>query len=362
VQRALKIAIAGTGFGEHYAIGLKANPNVELVGVFSRRPERAAAMAERHEIPFSTRHFDQLLALPGLDAVAVVTPNSTHAEFVRAAIRARKHVICDKPLALNAQEGDELCWAADAAGVRHVTFVPYRFSPASTAMRVTAADGQVGRVVKVSASWGIDLTDEPLRWRFQRKLSGAGVIADLGAHVLDLMAWTVGPIKRVLGHCKTLVPQRPAEVGGRTRPVNVPDEVWALVEFERCGVGSVRLSWNAQRDQRIEIEGDRGQLVYESPSMLQWLHGRGDFQPSVQLKRLSGSPMTAQLPMPGRESFAQQGEALAGMFRDVVTYLRGGEKSDCVATFWDGCEVLRVIDAIERSNEIGGWVEVAAPG
>ncbi len=353
----LRIAIAGTGFGEKYATGLIANPEVEVVGVFSRRAERAAAMAEKFEIPFSTRHFENLLEIPHLDAVAVVTPNSTHAEFVQAAAAAGKHVICDKPLALIAPEGAELLRAADEAGLRHVAFVPYRFSPAAAAMKQATAEAQAGRVVNVRASWGVDLRGEPLRWRFQRKLSGAGVLADLGAHLLDLLTWWVGPIRRVLGHCKTLVPKRPAEIGGRTRKVDVPDECWALLEFAGAGVGSLALSWNAARNQQIEIEGDRGLLAYTSPSLLQWLSGRGQFDPSADFT-LAGVGRTTSLPLPGRESFATQQDALAKMFQEIVSYLKGGEKPQSVATFRDGTDVLRIIDALEDSANQGCWVEV----
>jgi len=357
LDRKLRIAIAGTGFGEQYAIGLKANPQVEIVAAFSRRLERAATMAKRFGIPVSTRNFEDLLKIPYLDAIAIVTPNSTHAEFVEAAIRARKHVICDKPLALSGEEASGLLRLAEAAGVRHVTFVPYRFSPASRAIRAAVSEGQAGRLVSVTASWGVDMRQEPLRWRFQRKLSGAGVAADLGAHILDLLIWWVGPIRRVLGRCKTLVSERPSEVGGVRRPVDVPDECWALLEFAGPGIGSVKLSWNAKRNQHIEVEGDRGQLVYDSPSLLQWLQGTGEFTPSAKAGLKSGGARGADLPM-DREGFGKQEEALARMFRDIVTYLRDGKRSDCVATFREGAEVLRVIDALERSSETGKWEEI----
>ncbi len=353
----LRVAIAGTGFGEQYAIGMQSNPDIELVGVFSRRLERAAAMAQRFGIPVSTRNFEDLLKIPYLDAVAVVTPNSTHAEFVHEAIRARKHVICDKPLAMNGAEAADLYRLAEAAGVRHVTFVPYRFSPASVAMKTAAGSGQIGRVVSVTASWGVDMRDEPLRWRFQRKLSGAGVVADLGAHVVDLITWWVGPIRRVLGRCKTLVPIRPGEVGGRRRKVNVPDECWTLLEFAGAGIGSAKFSWNAKRNQVIEIEGDRGQLIYESPSLLQWLQGRGEFAPSAKLALAPESARVTDLPMEAKE-FGRPEEALARMFRDIAAYLRGEEKPDCVATFQEGAEVLHVVDAVETSNRTGKWVEL----
>ena len=353
----LRIAIAGTGFGEKYAIGLKSNHEVELVAVFSRRPERAAAMAEKFGIPTYTRDFENLLAIPYLDAVAIVTPNSTHADFVLQALKARKHVICDKPLALNGAEAASLQRAAEQAGVKHITFVPYRFSPASLAMKAAATAGQIGRVVSVTASWGVDMRAEPLRWRFQRKLSGAGVVADLGAHVFDLITWWAGPIRRVLGRCKTLVPERPSEAGGRLRPVDVPDECWSLLEFAGPGIGSVKLSWNAERDQSVTIEGDRGKLLYDSPSLLQWLDGRGKFSPTARFALTPGPARPTDLPLQTKD-FARREDALALMFSDIVSYLKGGEKPDCVATFREGAQVLKVIDAVEKSNETGDWVEL----
>lgn len=359
MQGKLRIAIAGTGFGEQYLIGLKALPEVEVVGVYSRRPERAAALAERYGVPYSTRHLHVLLGLPGLDAVAVVTPNSTHAEFVEAALEAGKHVICDKPLALNSEEGARLVTLAEARRLRHVTFVPYRFSPASVAIKEAIAEGQIGRILRVKASWGIDLRDEPLRWRFQRRLSGPGVVADLGAHLLDLLSWWAGPIRRVLGRLRTLVPQRPAEVGGRLRPVDVPDECWALLEFGAAGVGSLSLSWNGKRDQRVEVEGERGTLIYESPSLLQWLAGKGAFTPSVTLVSAGEAGRAQALRLPGSERFRTQETALAHMLGEITGYLRGGPRPDTVASFREGWEVLRAIDAIVASDEREQWAAVA---
>jgi len=358
VERKLRIAVAGAGFGEKYIIGLRALPQVEVVGVYSRRPERAAELAERHQIPYSTRHFRVLLDLPGLNTVAVVTPNSTHAEFVRAALEAGKHVICDKPLALTAAEGRELYQVAEQSGLRNLTFVPYRFSPASLGMKEALAEGQIGRVVRVKASWGVDLRAEPLRWRFQSKLAGPGVVADLGAHILDLLAWWVGPIRRVLGRCRTLIRHRPAEVGGRMRPVDVPDECWALLEFSRAGVGSLSLSWNEKRGQWIEIEGERGVLTYESPSMLQWLEGKGPFHPRVTLTRKGEESRQSEVPLSDMHDFASPEMALAGMFRQIVAYLLGEEKADTLATFQEGAEALAVVDALVASSQTEGWADV----
>jgi len=350
----------GAGFGARYAIGLQAQPDVQVVGVFSRRAERAAEMAERFDIPFWTRDFGELLMLPGLHAVAIVTPNSTHHEYAQAALRAGKQVICDKPLALAGEEAADLCRQAEARGLRHVTFVPYRFSPAALAVKGAMEDERLGRVIGLRATWGVDLRAEPLRWRFQRQLSGPGVVADLGAHILDLAIWWVGPIRRALGRCRTMIPQRPLEAGGRLRPVDVPDECYALFEFADRGIGSANLSWNIRRDQRIEIQGDRGTLVYESPSLLQWLEGKGPFTPTVTLVPASPAGRPSELSLSGTEHFATQEQALAHMFRDIVAYLRGGDRPSSVATFADGAAVLSSIDALVASDATGAWTGVAA--
>jgi len=354
VEGKLRIALAGAGFGEKYLVGLLGNPEVEVMGIFSRRQERAAEMADKYGLPFRTRHYAELLQLPHLDAVAVVTPNSTHVEFVMAALRARKHVICDKPLALNGLEATELRQFAEAVAVRHVTFVPYRFSPASLAMKRAMAEGKVGRVIRVRAVWGVDLRKEPLRWRFQSRLSGPGVLTDLGAHILDLLLWWAGPIRRVLGQCRTLVPQRPAEIGGLIKEVDVPDEASGLLEFARSGIGSLHLSWNATRDQKIEIEGDAGTLTYTSPSLLQWLEGRGAFSPSVTFAPRGGAPQS--LPLPEMTRFSSQPAALQWMFGQIVAYLRGEARPETVATFADGAAALRVIDALAADD--GKWQDV----
>jgi len=170
--------------------------------------------------------------------------------------------------------------------------------------------------------------------------------------------WGVGPIRRVLGRCKTLVPERPSEVGGRRRPVDVPDECWALLEFDGPGIGSVKLSWNAKRNQTAEIEGDRGRISYESPSLLQWLDNRGDFHPTAHLALSPEAGRSAELPV-DMADFGRPEAALGRMFRDVVSYLKGGEKPDCVATFRDGAAVMRVIDALETSDRRGAWVDLA---
>jgi predicted dehydrogenase len=123
-------------------------------------------------------------------------------------------------------------------------------------------------------------------------------------------------------------------------------------------VGSVSLSWNEKRDQKIEIEGERGTLIYQSPSMLQFLSGRGPFQPTSTLVRPGEEGRRVQLPMPNVQDFATPEAALAHMFRQIVSYLRGEEKPESVATFRDGAEVLKVIDAMVASNETGRWLEV----
>ncbi|MBE9565770.1 MAG: hypothetical protein IMF16_03345, partial [Proteobacteria bacterium] len=98
--------------------------------------------------------------------------------------------------------------------------------------------------------------------------------------------------------------------------------------------------------------------VYESPSLLQWLNGRGSFEPSVTFTRADGLGGTTRLSLEGGESFGRQEEALAKMFGEIAGYLRTGERPPGAASFYEGAEVLRVIDALVDSSERGQWVKL----
>jgi len=179
-------------------------------------------------------------------------PNAVHAEPTIAAAKAGKHVLCEKPLALDAAEAQRMWAEAESAGVVHMTGFNYRFVPAVRLAREILESGQLGDVVHFRArylqSWGWE-ADESV-WRFDRAQAGTGAIGDLGAHIIDIARYLVGEIDAVSAVVTTFVPGR-----------RVDDHFAATVEFENGVVGTLEASRLAR--ERDDLRKQNAQLREE---------------------------------------------------------------------------------------------------
>jgi predicted dehydrogenase len=184
-------------------------------------------------------------------------PNAVHAEPTIAAVRARKHVVCEKPLGLTADESYEMWQEASRAGVRHLCGFNYRFVPAVRLARELLEAGELGDVVHFRArylqSWGWDA--DPSLWRFDPAQAGTGAIGDLGTHIIDLARYLVGEITAVSARVRAIVPGR-----------EVDDHFVATVEFENGVVGTLeasRLARGRINSNAFEINGSNGSLSFD---------------------------------------------------------------------------------------------------
>src|SRR5207249_2149906 len=184
-------------------------------------------------------------------------PNAVHAEPTIAAVRAGKHVVCEKPLGLTAAESYEMWQEAERAGVKHLCGFNYRFVPAVRLARELLEAGELGEVVHFRArylqSWGWEA--DPALWRFDRGEAGTGALGDLGTHVIDLARYLVGEISSVSALVRTFVPGR-----------EVDDYFVTTVEFENGAAGTLeasRLARGRINSNVFEVNGSRGSLVFD---------------------------------------------------------------------------------------------------
>ena len=184
-------------------------------------------------------------------------PNAVHAEPTIAAARAGKHVVCEKPLGLTADQSYEMWQEAERAGVRHLCGFNYRFVPAVRLARELVEAGEVGEVVHFRArylqSWGWDA--DPGLWRFDPSQAGTGAIGDLGTHIIDLARYLIGEITAVSARVRTIVPGR-----------KVDDHFVATVEFENGVVGTLeasRLARGRINSNAFEVNGSKGSLCFD---------------------------------------------------------------------------------------------------
>ena len=284
VPKQIGVGILGYGFiGKVHAYGYRTlgffyDPppvRARLVGVCTSRDETAKRAREQGGFAYGTTDYRRIIEDEEIDVVHVCTPNSLHKEQLLAAIGAGKHIYCDKPLTVNADEAREVAEALDAySGVGQMT-LQARFFPATLRAKQMIEEGFVGRMTSFRAAYlhagSVDPKKE-MGWK-QEKRHGGGVINDLASHVLDLVDHLIGPMESVSAETRVLYGQRPGR-GGVMQEVDAEDQVAMLVRLCDGAVGTVeasKIATGANDEMRFEIHGDRGALRFNAmqPNVLE---------------------------------------------------------------------------------------------
>jgi predicted dehydrogenase len=357
----IRTAVIGTSWwadGAHLP-GLRSRPDVDVVALCGRSPERLAELAAKFDVPHTFTDYPRMLAEARPEVVVVLAPNHAHAPMTLAALEAGAHVICEKPLALDAAEAEHMLARAEELRRRHLTVFTYRGMPGPRFVRQLLDSGYVGRLHHAQASYlqGSWLDpNRPASWKTSHAESGSGVLGDLGAHVIDMFQWWFGPIVRAAGSLATFVTERPRAGGGRAR-VETDDAAAFVAEFANGGQATAQLSRVApQRHnyQRFELYGSAGTLIYEYD------------QPMAHVGRVFGARAgegdPQLLPMPGELSagFAGQ-DTFPAVYRALTdsffASLRHAGPNPS-PSFADGLAAQKVIDAVARSAHTRKWEEI----
>ncbi len=255
--------------------------------VFGRNAEAVAEFARTWGWRNSSTDWKATVAAPDVDLVDVVTPNNMHAEVALAALKAGKHVACEKPIARTIDEARKMVAAAGEAGAKTFVWYNYRRCPAVAMAHKLVKDGALGAIRHARAVYLQDWADEsiPLIWRFQKEGSGTGANGDLNAHIVDMVRFVAGEeVTEVTGAiAETFIKERKlmtgptaggiaAGVGGssRTGPVTVDDCVLALARLSGGGVASFEAARQATGNQNrngFEINGSKGALKFDFERM-----------------------------------------------------------------------------------------------
>ena len=309
-----------------------------------------------------------------VDVLYNLGPNDLHAEPSIAALDAGTHVFCEKPLANTLSAAERMTAAAEESDATAGVAFNYRFVPAVQYARQLVDDGFLGEVHHVRAKylqdWLVDPT-APWSWRNSAEIAGSGALGDLGAHSIDLAQFLVGDrIESVSGHLKTFVEERPVpgESGGgldaegaesvETRPVTVDDAYTAQAEFEGGTMGlfeASRFATGHKNANVIEINGSDGSIRFDLERLNELqVHDRDDRGFETVLVTDPDDPYVDHWWPPGHvvgwehtfvhENYEFLSAAAAG--------------TDHSPGFGTGLAVQQVLDAVERSDEGGEWVEV----
>jgi predicted dehydrogenase len=386
----LRVAIAGAGFsGELHARAVR-QAGARLVGVAASTPERARAAARLlgAEDAFDTS--EAMATSSDVDVVHICTPNHLHADLAVAALAAGKHVVCEKPLALDAGTARRLAAAAAASGqVATVPFV-YRFYAVVREARARVAAGDIGRVRLLHGTYLQDWlsTEEDDNWRVDADLAGASrAFADIGSHWCDLVEFVTGDrLAEVCAEAVTAVPERvriagsgphafatPAEGsdagdgGGEAGRVAVTTEDITVVLFRtQAGVvGSAvisQVSPGRKNHLRIEVAGADATLSFdqEQPEWL-WVGRRASSEVVVRdSAHLAPAAASYAVLPPGHPQGYQ--DCFDLFVADTYRAIRAGDAAavDGLPTFADGARSADIIDAVLRSARSHTWEQVAS--
>jgi predicted dehydrogenase len=351
----LRIAIAGTGFigGLHARAARLAGARLVGVAASSALSADRAATALGAERAFASA--EELVEAPDVDVVHICTPNHLHVPLALAALAAGKHVICEKPIALDADGARTLTEAAEAAGrVAAVPFV-YRVYPTVREARERVRAGATGPVRLIHGSflqdWLLRSTDE--NWRVDAALGGASrAFADIGSHWCDLAEFVTG--HRIVRVCAQLLAAAP---GRKTEDA-------AVVQFEtdQGAVGSTVISQiSAGRKNRLwlELDGADEALRFnqEEPEEL-WV-GRREAVSLITRDPASLSPPAqryAKLPAGHPQGF---GDCFDAFVTDVYDAVTGRAAAPGLPVFADGLRTARITDAVLASARERRWVDVS---
>ncbi|KOX10659.1 putative dehydrogenase [Micromonospora profundi] len=354
--------------------------------ICGRDSGQVAQAADRLGWDAYTTDWRDLINRDDIDVVDICTPGDSHAEIALAALAAGKHVLCEKPLANTVAEARAMTAAADtarAAGARSMCGFNYRRVPAVTMMRQMVADGRLGVIRHVRATylqdWIVD-PQFPLVWRLQKERAGSGALGDIGAHIIDLTQFVVGQrITGVSAVTETFVKERPLPAGSSglaatmdgsadgsgpaTGPVTVDDAAIFVARLDGGALATYeasRFATGRKNALRVEINGSLGSVVFDL-ERLNELEFYDATRPTLEqgfsriLVTEGEHPYMSAWWPPGHiigyeHSFTHQ-------MRDFIEAIATG--TDPAPSFADALQVQLVLDAVTRSAEVGStWTEV----
>jgi predicted dehydrogenase len=374
----LRAGIIGTGFIGPVHIEALRRLGVKVAALCDL-PDRVEAAAEKHGIPMAFTDYKELLRSPEIDVVHITVPNRFHAEMSLAALRAGKHCICEKPLAMNTRETTRI--VAEAARARTVFAVNYniRFYPAVLQLRQLVAEGELGEIIHVNGSYMQDwlFKDTDYNWRLLPKEGGRlRAVADIGTHWMDMACFILGTRigvvladlatwhrqrKRPLGEIETFAKARPDQKYARYQ-VATEDFASVLIKFgngARGNLGVSQVAAGRKNSIRIELYGSKKSAWWcsENPEVLQF--GNRDLPNEVAFR---GTPSFGPKVQPFIDYPAGHVEGFPDtfkmLFRSVYTaVLRGGGERP-FATAVDGHQEVAVCEAILASHRAQSWTRV----
>jgi predicted dehydrogenase len=340
-----------------------------LKAVCARDAAKAKEFAAKWGYESVETDWKKLLERKDIDAVDICTPNNLHKEIAIAAAKAGKIILCEKPLAMDTAEGEEMCQAVEKAGVANIVWYNYRRIPAVTFAKQLIDSGKLGKIFHYRANFLQDWTisaDLPQGgaglWRLDAAAAGSGVTGDLLAHCIDTAIWLNGGVKNVTAMTETFIKERTHTATGKKQEVKIDDACAFLCHFNNGSLGlfeSTRYARGHKALYTFEINGEKASIKWDLHDLhrLQWFDHRteGPLRAWSSIHVTDGEhPYMGHWWVPGLAIGYEH-----SFVHEVADFLEGlATGKPAGPTFRDALETQKVCDAVLKSAKSGQWVNV----
>ncbi|WP_347552843.1 Gfo/Idh/MocA family oxidoreductase [Pseudalkalibacillus hwajinpoensis] len=351
----------------------KAKPVLKAIA--GRNEEALKEAAEKMGWESYETDWKKLIERDDIDVIDIVTPNDSHAEIAIAAAEAGKHIIIEKPLALNVEEAKRMYDAVKRNNVIHMVCYTYRFVPAVQYVKQLIDGGRLGRIYHFRANYLQDFIMDPnfpLIWRLKKEIAGSGSLGDIGAHSIDLARYLLGELEEVSAMTETFIKERPVgEMTGGLRArtssnemgkVTVDDAVAFLARFKSGAIGTfeaTRFAGGNRNKNKFEINGEKGSVRWDMENMNNLDVYFADDEEGMQGFRTINC--TEELhPYAGAYWSAGHIIGYEHTFIHLIYEFINGvvENRNPVPNFEDGLKNQAVLAAIEKSAEDKSWEHI----
>ena len=325
-----------------HANAINAIEGAELIGVVDSYKQGAIDFADKYKVKvFET--LENMFSDKDIDVVCICTPSGLHAPQAIMAAKAGKHVIVEKPMALNVEQADEVIKTCEDNGVKMAVISQLRFADTVVKVKNAIDSGLLGRIVAGDVYMKYYRSQEYYNkggWRGTWKMDGGGALMNQGIHGVDLLRYIMGPVKTVSAFTRTLA-----------RKIEVEDTASAIVEFASGALGVIQATTSVSPGypRRIEISGDKGTIVLEEGVIARWdIEGQGKPEDVVIGKAASGSASNPA-------DFDYEGHIL--QINDMIEAIKTDRNP--MVTHYDGRKPVQIITSIYESSRNGKPVELA---
>ena len=329
----LRVAIMGLGsYGNRVAEAMKTSTKAKLVGAISGTPSKIKDWQSKYGIPekncYTYENFDQVKNNPDIDAVYVITPNALHRDQVIRVAKAGKHVICEKPMAINAKEGQEMVDACEKAKVKLLVGYRMHFEPKTLEIIRMRKDGELGKIMFFQGLTGFRIGD-PNQWRLNKQLAGGGAMMDIGIYSINGARYMVGeePVWVTAQETKTN-PEKFKE--------GVDETIQFQLGFPSGAVASCLSTYSMSYLDRFFLTGEKG---------------FAELLPSTGYGPIKGRTNVGELNQPHVTHQTVQMDEMAGIILE-------GKQPIVPVDGAEGVKDMKIIDAIFEAVKTGKKVDI----